>query len=395
MNADAKKRYKDIDLPFTCPLTNRVFNSTKGLSVYVTKTLKINHEDYYNNYIHHRDINCYFCGDKGEFISIGKGYRNLCSKEDCVKKSFSSHSVEGFMYRNFCTREEAEILFNTENNRQLGLRLKTQEKLRTEDPLWDKKRSRNCVEFWMKKGYSEDESKLKTQEVMSEIHEKTFKKFKDNPEKYRSKNTTNIEYYIKRGHSEEESKKLLSKRQSTFSKDICIEKYGEVDGLQIWQERQNKWIESLDNKTEEEKVEINRKKLFNNSGYSKISQKLFWEIYEYFKFDHGDIHFEELNSEIIRYDIDNKKHYKYDFILFSRRKCIEFNGDYWHCNPCKYNEDYMHPIMNLSAKDIWDKDVMKIEWLSNRDYDVLIIWESEYKKNPQQTLEKCIKFIND
>lgn len=391
MNADAKKRYKDIDLPFTCPLTNRVFNSTKGLSVYVTKTLKINHEDYYNNYIHHRDINCYFCGDKGEFISIGKGYRNLCSKEDCVKKSFSSHSVEGFMYRNFCTREEAEILFNTENNRQLGLRLKTQEKLRTEDPLWDKKRSRNCVEFWMEKGYSEDESKLKTQEVMSEIHEKTFKKFKDNPEKYISKNTTNIEYYIKRGHSEEESKKLLSKRQSTFSKDICIEKYGEEDGLAIWSNRQKKWMKTMDSKSDDEKIEINRKKI-TGASFSPISQRLFWDIYN--SCGNEQVKFAELKKEFYLLS-ENKDWFAYDYIDMMRKKCIEFNGDFWHCNPRLFKPEEIHRIKNKKASDIWENDKNKIDLVKSKGYDVLIIWESEYKKNPQQTLEKCIKFIND
>jgi hypothetical protein len=32
MNADAKKRYKDIPFPFTCPINNRNFESSKGLS---------------------------------------------------------------------------------------------------------------------------------------------------------------------------------------------------------------------------------------------------------------------------------------------------------------------------------------------------------------------------
>src|SRR5574343_1486397 len=108
MNANSKKRYKYIDFQFTCPITNRTFNSSKGLSVYVTKTLKMNHEYYYNDYINHRDSSCFFCGGKGKFISISKGYRNLCTCTECVKKAFSSHSIEGFMYRNMCSREEAE-----------------------------------------------------------------------------------------------------------------------------------------------------------------------------------------------------------------------------------------------------------------------------------------------
>ena len=392
MNFNATKRYKEIDFPFTCPITNRIFNSGKGLSIYLTKTLKVDHSEYYDKYINHRDSNCFFCGNKGEFISASKGYRNLCSREECVKKTSNSHSVEGFMYRNMCSREEAELLFEKENKRQLEERLKTQELLRSEDPLWDKKRSRNCKEFWIEKGHSEEDSILKTKEVMKEIHHKTFKKFKENPSKYASKYTNKIEYYLKRGYSEDDAKKLLSERQTTFSIDICIEKHGEEKGRQVWLERQNKWMDNLNSKSEEEKIEINRKKLFNNSGYSKVSQDIFWKVYEFYKLN--NVKFEELNSEVIRYDKKNKKHYRYDYVDFTLKKCIEFNGDFWHCNPLEYNESYIHKIMNKSAKEIWDNDERKIKWMNKHGYQVLTIWESEYRKKPQETLEKCLKFLN-
>ena len=41
MNAEAKKRYKDIDLPFTCPVTNREFKSGMGLAIYLSKQPQI------------------------------------------------------------------------------------------------------------------------------------------------------------------------------------------------------------------------------------------------------------------------------------------------------------------------------------------------------------------
>ena len=60
MNAEAKKRYKDIDLPFTCPVTNREFKSGMGLAIYLSKTLKVDHSEYYDQYINHRDNKCFF-----------------------------------------------------------------------------------------------------------------------------------------------------------------------------------------------------------------------------------------------------------------------------------------------------------------------------------------------
>jgi hypothetical protein len=386
MNFNATKRYKEIDFPFTCPITNRIFNSGKGLSIYLTKTLKIDHSIYYNTYVNHRDSKCFFCRDKGEFISVSKGYRNLCSNEECVKKSFSSHSIEGLMYRNMCSRKEAEKIFEKENQRQLEERLKTQEVLRKEDPLWDKKRSRNCKEFWVEKGYSEDQAILKAQEVMNEIHEKTFKKFKENPNKYASKHTTKIEYYLKKGYSEEDAKKLLSERQTTFSLDICIEKYGEEKGKKIWLDRQLKW----------------QRKLSDNGnikgGFSKISQKLFFSILEkYNDIEKKDVFFYTKNNEVILKNESNL--YLYDFTDIKKKKIIEYNGDQYHANPEIYKkDDFPHPYHkthNYTSEKIWERDKIKYELAILNNYDVLVIWDSEYRKNPEQTLEKCLNFLNN
>lgn len=81
---NASKRYKDIDMPYTCPETGRIFEHARGLSIYITKTLKISQSDYYNKYINHKDNSCFFCGVKGKFISVTKGYRNLCEKKNVL-----------------------------------------------------------------------------------------------------------------------------------------------------------------------------------------------------------------------------------------------------------------------------------------------------------------------
>ncbi len=386
MNAEAKKRYKDINFPFICPLTKREFNSGKGLSVYLTKTLKIYHSEYYDTYINHRDSSCFFCGGKGTFISASKGYRNLCEDPICVEKSFKSHSVEGIMYRKFVSRKEAEIIFEKENQSQLEKRTKTQNKLRKEDPLWDKKRSRNCKEFWIEKGYSEEKSILKSKEVMDEIHKKTFEKFKSNPKKYASKYPTKIEYWLEKGYSGEESKLRLKERQTTFSKEVCIEKYGEKEGIKVWLERQEKWQKSLS------------KNGNIKGGFSKISQVLFYEIIKKYDLnDHKDIYFWTKNKEQIIKTKD--KIYLYDYTDLKRKKIIEYNGDQYHANPKIYEKDsYPHPYHktnNYTAEEIRKRDKEKIDLAKSKGYDVLVIWDSEYRKDPESTLQKCLNFLND
>ena len=83
------------------------------------------------------------------------------------------------------------------------------------------------------------------------------------------------EYWIEKGFSEEDAKKKVSNIQTTFSKEKCIEKHGNEKGLVIWQERQNKWQDTLNSKSKEELDFINAKKsqvfkqLINDFNYSE------------------------------------------------------------------------------------------------------------------------------
>lgn len=99
--------------------------------------------------------------------------------------------------------------------------------MRIENPLYDKERSHNCVEFWIKRGFTEEDAKIEVNKVMNNIHIKTSDKLKSNPLKYASKYPTKIEYYLERGFSEEEGRDEISKIQNRFSLKGCIEKYGE------------------------------------------------------------------------------------------------------------------------------------------------------------------------
>ena len=105
-----------------------------------------------------------------------------------------------------------------------------------------------------------------------------------NPEYYGDKTTTNIKYWLKKGFNEDQAKELLKQRQSTFSLKKCIEKYGEETGLEVFNKRQEKWINTLKNK--EDYKTIQKKKNFfkydsksqleilENSGFKKEINKI-------------------------------------------------------------------------------------------------------------------------
>lgn len=87
------------------------------------------------------------------------------------------------------------------------------------------------------------------------ICEKSTKSRKDN-----ASNNTTLDYYLAKGMTLEEAKNALSERQVTFSLDKCIERHGEEKGLEVWKRRQEKWMGTLNSKTDEEKDIISKKK---------------------------------------------------------------------------------------------------------------------------------------
>lgn len=59
---------------------------------------------------------------------------------------------------------------------------------------------------------------------------------------------------------------------------------------------------------------------------------------------------------------------------------IECYGDYWHCNPIKYKEDYFNSRLHKMAKEVWDHDANRIKILTDLGYKIEIIWETAWRE---------------
>jgi hypothetical protein len=258
---------------------------------------------------------------------------------------------------------------------------------KTDDEITKKiqRMSSLCVDYWLDKGFSLEETKLKISEKQKENSNKLVQKRKEKPEQYSATTHTQLGYWVNKGYSEDESKIKLSERQTTFSKEICVKKYGEEKGLKIFTEKQNKWLNSL---------------LTNGNmviGYSKISQDLFYKILEMYDInDRYKVYFAEHNSE---FKLDKKEGgvWLYDFTDIKSKRIIEFHGDMFHGNPKKYKAgDYPHPFRkHITAEEMWGKDKKKLDVAIENGFEVLVIWDSEYRwGNKQEIIDKCVTFLN-
>ena len=201
-----------------------------------------------------------------------------------------------------------------------------------------------------------------------------------------------VGYYLVRGHSNEDAKRLLAEAQTTFSLEKLVNKYGEAEGAKRWQARQDIWQNTLNAKSFEEQEDINQRKIWKSGSMSKVSQQLFEQINipgaRWGKKT-------KINAGEMMIELSKKRRVMIDFSF--EQKLIEFHGDYWHANPSKYKpEDIIITRRTgpTTAKDIWETDSQRAASLSSLGYQLLIVWEHDFKTNPQETIEKCKAFLN-
>jgi len=182
------------------------------------------------------------------------------------------------------------------------------------------------------------------------------------------------------------------------SKEYFIDKYGEKRGSEVWEEICQRKSNTLSTFIDRYGLEEGRRRFqsyIDNkvSYYSAISQELFKKLDK----DNADnVYYACKNKEYSVYDEVNGKIYFYDFVDCNAGKCIEFNGDQFHGNPKLYSSsDCPNPFKStLTCEDIWNHDKIKNNCIKEqRSFDVLIVWERDYRNNPDDVVLECKKFL--
>lgn len=90
-----------------------------------------------------------------------------------------------------------------------------------------------------------------------------------------------------------------------------------------------------------------------------------------------------------QYYINDLKHYC-DVYIPEKNIIVEFNGDFWHCNPKKYKNGPIHKIQEDKVK----KDEILRSYCELNDIMLIEIWESDFKKNPDDIKSFLMEVIN-
>jgi len=232
-------------------------------------------------------------------------------------------------------------------------------------PLQRKQRSPLCIEFWEKK-------------YPNKTHEQHVKLWEAHKEKIRTMtsdhkiNPVCWEHWVEKGYTMEEAIKKVSEVQKSraFTLEKCIKKYGDVEGPKVFEERQIKWQKSL------------HKSLNDGNGLAQliIAKEFFKRLISKAK-----IRKYQFEYQLGRYSFD----FRYGNVF------IEFNEDYWHCNPKIYQPNFYNKVNKKTAYEIWSRDKRKLNLATKKGYKVITIWESDFNQDPEKTIQKCIEFINE
>lgn len=219
------------------------------------------------------------------------------------------------------------------------------------------------TEFWMNKGFSEDEAK----------------------EKVRAIQTTNgIEFYKKKYPEtyEEEFTKRIEKWKTSLLKldqvDLNLKKSHSIEGALA---RGLSYEEAVDvYQSNIERMRALRKKP------SKISQKMCNMLGD--RLD-GTCYYQEKNYEKLI------SGYKVDFYHKESKTVVEFYGDFFHRNPRLYESSFT--AFDITSSDRWEYDAKRESNISKSEEvnKLLIVWESDFRKNPERVVQKIIGEIKN
>jgi len=108
----------------------------------------------------------------------------------------------------------------------------------------------------------------------------------------------------------------------------------------------------------------------------------------------------QINEMIKNYNIKTKLEYRinnfYYDIFVEPNLIIEVNGNMFHANPIYYKSGDLlnnHIFNNKLVDEIWERDKIKNENAINNGYKLLIIWESDIKKDINEVNDKLSNFL--
>jgi hypothetical protein len=380
----------------TCKLCNAQFKSKKSIQFHLSRTHSFTHnnsKEYYDTWYKTDDEGLDpFTKGQTEFISIGRGYKRFDGSEESNKKKLATSTVEYWVNVKGYTLEEAQSYFNS-MKKEAGLKSKA---------TWNRNVSENpdhvysggySVKKFMLDGFSEEDAIKRHEDARLRRKDSLKETYKKNPDMFVGKRMGQVEYWVNGGYSYEDAKKKVKESQTTFTLDKCIQRYGEIEGPLRYHARHTSWSKKMEEKYKNGEFSRHSPTKPQSIRSSKVELEFIESLVNTAELPIGS--YDAMINDSVQFSFFSRELGKtllYDFKY--GKKIIEFNGDYWHCNPLKYKPAQFNYALGCTSEERWEYDMIKMSAAESLGYDVMTVWESEWRTSPKQTLDKCIQFLN-
>ena len=201
------------------------------------------------------------------------------------------------------------------------------------------------------------------------------------------------EYWLRQGYSEKEAKDIIYSKMAHNSIEYFVGKYGEKEGIERYNARMKKFLETWNSKSDDELADIYKRRTKVPHKTSKASKTFFENcmetLYKEYNITLDKVFYDD--NEYYLYDKENKSLYFYDFCDIENKIIVEYNG---------YK---FHPYKNVQGDDLknWRSLFFGIEgeYQRKRDFDkqklaesmgfkYLVVWDIE---DPQLSLNNFLK----
>lgn len=267
---------------------------------------------------------------------------------------------------------------------------------------------KNCVEYWIARGLDLSDAYDNVKKEQGRRNALAVQAMHGKPR------CRSPEFWISQGYSIEDAiarVKLIQSRDLSF----FLHKYGEEEGLfkftEMIESRKNTYY-SKDEETRaaigksrgrtreqliaehgtEYAIKVIQARTSGQAAISKESMAFFSQL--------DKLLAPELAAESVtgykgpeRWIMQDKKFYFVDYLI---ENCIiEYNGSFWHADPRQFVAEQIHPVTQLTAKEMWQKDADRTKVFTDLGYKVLTIWSKDVAHNITDELTKCKEFINE
>lgn len=260
----------------------------------------------------------------------------------------------------------------------------------------------NLVKKYGKEVGEKKWQEYKDKQALSNTFEYKAKKHgwsKTDFDQYNQSRSATFENFVKR-YGEKEAlnqwNQYCERQRYTNSLEYFIEKYGN-DGLKKWNEYCAERGKSMSLEFIMEKYEVDfsgAEEILSDRYKTNFSSNLEKHFVDKLIEKIGDIKYTYKTKQFCIWSYELGAPLFYDITCSKRNKIIEFNGDYWHANPAITESNTVIKQNGLTAQDIWNRDKIKHNTAINRGFDVLVVWESEFKNDKQKTIDNTIKWWN-